>query len=378
MMKRKIPILTPYSAQPGSLERNCTEKQMKKSQASERNHTLTSLIFHLLLLCAVMTTGCASEQAKYDFKDSKDAIGACHDYIHALQDLQSCSAGQLTDFIRQWQELSDTVYRYICKDSAFYAHTGLSMDFQTATDSVKTELLRLAERHTWSMKDVALLKMNTSPYVKDKELQPAIDKAAAFYAGLDRLPEPSGGDAKGRIQEYVRFLVDTRKQGIHSHQQMLDFIGKEDACFRSFLAHMPEYTDFDMTGITKTTEAVCAEIFQSASSMSIPPEETLAYMSMRTNRRLLQNAKVSADLIRNQKVREARQANAYLWMSVQPFLSMDAVCVSMLTDRQRQQMTELAEGYPRLVNILSAKRMVDTKTASEIPCQLAKLYIATL
>lgn len=133
-----------------------------------------------------------------------------------------------------------------------------------------------------------------------------------------------------------------------------------------------------MTGITKTTEAVCAEIFQSASSRDISPEETVVYMSMRTNRRLLQNAKACADLIRNQKVREARQANAYLWMSVQPFLSMDAVCISMLTDRQRKQMTELAEGYPRIVNILSAKQLIDAKTAGEIPGQLAKLYIATL
>ena len=325
-----------------------------------------------------MFSACSSEQSKYDFKDSQDAILTYRDFVHVLRDRQDCSAEQLTDLVCLWQEMSDTVYNYISKDSAFTAHVSLSMEFQTASDSARTELLRLAGTHTWSMKDVALLKLNTSPYRKDKELQPVKDKASAFYANLDQKAVPSDGDAKDQLKEYIKFLVCTQKDGIRNMEQMQAFIKKEDLYFRSFLTHITEYADLDMTGVTKTTETVCAEIFHSASSQDIPSEEALVYMSMRTDRRLLQNAKVCADLIRQQKVKDARQANAYLWMTIQPFLSMDAVCVSMLTEQQRQQMTEIADGYPRLVNILASKRLADAKTAGEIPCQLAKLYIATL
>lgn len=112
-MKRKIPITTLHLVQPGSLEGNCTGKQMKRSQASERNHTLKSLVFHLLLLCAVMTASCSSQQSKYDFRNSTEAISACRDYVHALRDLQGCSVSQLTDLVCQWQELSDTVSLYL-------------------------------------------------------------------------------------------------------------------------------------------------------------------------------------------------------------------------------------------------------------------------
>ena len=337
-----------------------------------------SRFFHLLVLCACVFVACSSELSKYDFKDSQDAIRTYRDFVHVLHDRQDCSADQLTDFVSQWQEVSDTVYGYISKDSAFIAHVGLSMDFQMATDSTRTELLRLAGSYTWTMKDVALLKLNTSPYRKDKELQPVKDKAAAFYATLDQKPVLSDGDAKGRLKEYIKFLVSTKKDGINNREQMLVFIEQEDFYFRSFLAHIAEYADIDMSGVTKTTETVCAEIFRSASSNVIPSEEVLVYMSMRTNRRLIQNAKVCANLIRQQKVKDTRQANAYLWMTIQPFLSMDAVCVSMLTEQQRQQMTEIADGYPRLIDILASKRLADAKTAREIPCQLAKLYITTL
>ncbi len=377
-MRRKIPIIQLLSAMTVSPKKDCTGKQMKRNQASERKHTLMSRFFHLLVLCACVFVACSSEQSKYDFKDSQDAIRTYRDFVHVLHDRQDCSADQLTDFVSQWQEVSDTVYGYISKDSAFIAHVGLSMDFQMATDSTRTELLRLAGSYTWTMKDVALLKLNTSPYRKDKELQPVKDKAAAFYATLDQKPVLSDGDAKGRLKEYIKFLVSTKKDGINNREQMLVFIEQEDFYFRSFLAHIAEYADIDMSGVTKTTETVCAEIFRSASSNVIPSEEVLVYMSMRTNRRLIQNAKVCANLIRQQKVKDTRQANAYLWMTIQPFLSMDAVCVSMLTEQQRQQMTEIADGYPQLIDILASKRLADAKTAREIPCQLAKLYITTL
>ena len=132
---------------------------MKRNQASERKHTLTSRFFHLLLLCTCVIAACSSEKSRYDFKNSQDAIHAYQDYVHAVRDMNGCSVSEMTDFVCGWQELSDTVYRYISKDSAFTAHISLSMDFQVTTNSMRTELLRLAGAHNWSMKDVAFLKL---------------------------------------------------------------------------------------------------------------------------------------------------------------------------------------------------------------------------
>ena len=104
----------------------------------------------------------------------------------------------------------------------------------------------------------------------------------------------------------------------------------------------------------------------------------MVYMGMRTCRRLLLNADVCEDLIKAGKIKSESQANAYLWMTLQPFLSMDAFAISMLTEAQQKQMTELAAAYPEISERLAAKGYAAQEQLALIPTQLMRLYIATL
>ena len=349
---------------------------MKKSQTSERKNTQKSFIFHLFFLCLLLNLSSCSETSDYHFHNSTDALQQYRDFHHGIATVHQAHAEKLADFICQWQELSDTVYGYIRKDPAFTSHASLSMSFQETSDSVRTELFRLAA--DCSLPDVAYVRMHTSPYRNDVQLDSTRRKAAAFFSALDRQNIYHKGNAREKISLYRSFLADTQRHGIHSRKELLSFLQAEDRHFRTFLSMIGDCAGVGLEDVTKMTGQICADIFRSASEKRLATEDAMVYMGMRSCRRLLLNAQVCAELIREGKVDSESQANAYLWMTLQPFLSMDALAVSMLTEAQQQQMTELAASYPEISERLATRGYADLEQLARIPEQLMRLYIATL
>ena len=173
-------------------------------------------------------------------------------------------------------------------------------------------------------------------------------------------------------------MKDTRDRGINDQKQLLEFIETEDRHFRTFLNHIDEYSDMGLGDITKITEQICTEIYRSVSDNKLKSEDVMVYMSMRTDRRLLLNAQVCHDFLKKGKVKSASQANAYLWMMIQPYLSMDSFAVAMLSDSQREQMLAIADDYTSIVSMLAQKDYTDKAVSMQIPTQLMRLYISTL
>ena len=322
-----------------------------------------------------MMSACGSS-TKYDFDNSAEAISAYRDFHHSIHSASDVKAEQLVDYICQWQELSDTVYNYIKKDPAFTAHAALSMDFGIITDSVRMSLMRHADN--CSMKDVAYIKLNTSPYRGESEFDVVKKKASTFFSTLDRQPLYNNKSTRELLLSYQQFLMDTRDRGINDQKQFLEFIQTEDRHFRTFLNHIDEYSDMGLGDITKITEQIFTEIYRSVSEDKLTSEEVMVYMSMRTDRRLLLNAQVCHDLLKKGKVKSAGQANAYLWMMIQPYLSMDSFAVAMLTDSQREQMIAIADDYTTIVSTLAQKDYTEKAVSLQIPTQLMRLYISTL
>jgi hypothetical protein len=101
-------------------------------------------------------------------------------------------------------------------------------------------------------------------------------------------------------------------------------------------------------------------------------------MSMRTDRRLLQNAAVCNDMLKAKKVKEGMKVNAFLWMVIQPYLSMDSFSITMMTEKQSKQYMSIAENYTQLIDNLAAVGLVDKETARQLPMQITRLYISSL
>ena len=351
------------------------KSEMKESKASERKKTHKSLIFHLLFLCTLFISSSCSTGTQYDFESSDDALRKYNSFFHSIQEQQVVNSEQMAAYINQWQELSDTVLHYIEKDPAFTAHAGLSMVFAENTDSIRTALLRLADKCTLS--DVAYVKLYTSKYAEESGLDSLKQAAGNFYSSLDKNPIYNK-DVHEILADYSKYLSEVNRMGIHSKKEFLNHIANEDRHFRSFLANLDKCSSMNMTGITNLTTDICTNVYSNASKKIISAEEALVYMSMRTNRRLILNAKICHEVLKRGKIKDAPQANAYLWMMLQPYLSMDSFGVAMLTPDQSQAMIDIAKDFQAIVSRLDSKHLLDKELSDKLPTQLMRLYISTL
>lgn len=350
-------------------------KQVKESKSSERKNTQMSLIFHLIFLCSVLLFYSCNSHEKYDFESSDEALNEYDNLYKTVRSHETCNAEQLASFINLWYECSDTVYKFIQKDPSFTAHAGLSMRFGVITDSIRTRLMELADNFTLS--DVAYVKLHTSIYSQDKELDSLRQQATAFFASLDSIPVYTG-NVRELLTDYSKFLTSVKLRGVHSEDELLRFVRMEDFFFRGFLAAIDDCSALGMTDITDMTANICDSIYQEASKGKINADETIAYMSMRTGRRLLLNAKVCYEKLKRGTVKDSQYANAYLWMMLQPYLSIDALAITMLTPEQIRLMTDMAKDYPAIISRLDSKHLIDRDVATKIPNQLIRLYISTI
>ena len=235
--------------------------------------------------------------------------------------------------------------------------------------------MELADNFTLS--DVAYVKLHTSIYGQDKELDSLKRQATVFFSSLDSIPVYTR-NIRDLLADYSKFLLSYKLHGVHSEDALLRFIRMEDFFFRSFLASIDECSALGMADITDMTANICDSIYKEASYGKIKADETITYMSMRTGRRLLLNAKVCHEKLKRGMVKDSQYANAYLWMMLQPYLSIDALAITMLTPEQIRLMTDIAKDYPAIISRLDGKHLIDRDVATKIPNQLIRLYISTI
>ncbi|MBQ5493964.1 MAG: hypothetical protein IIT76_02025, partial [Prevotella sp.] len=79
-----------------------------------------------------------------------------------------------------------------------------------------------------------------------------------------------------------------------------------------------------------------------------PVDEITAFMTMRYNRRILQNADACRiHLMNGVKLSEAAAQN-YRWMLLQPFFSIDDMSMAALSSGQQQLLHDIAQDMPEL------------------------------
>ena len=77
---------------------------------------------------------------------------------------------------------------------------------------------------------------------------------------------------------------------------------------------------------------------------------------MRFNRRVILNAMTCQDEVnRNVKLTTDQKAN-YRWMLIQPYISIDDYSTSVLTDKQKEQLLQLAKNLPELIEKLETEK----------------------
>ena len=140
-----------------------------------------------LLLVLPILTGCTSCGSKdtLDFRSREDALKVYKDYLVKVRKTERTNTSGFSTLLREWKELNDTVVRYLAKDSVFIKYHNEAGDYFIYHDSIRTEMLRLAETWRYGYGDVLLLKEQTCAYKEDKELLDAVKAAEPFFTSLD-------------------------------------------------------------------------------------------------------------------------------------------------------------------------------------------------
>lgn len=344
------------------------------------NNSLMRKIFSkataVLPLLAFMLTSCSSND-KYDFKDSSDAIETYHEYLVSVRNIKTSNTDDFSKEISSWKEVNDTVIRFLMRDSILQREHNVSTQLTIIHDSVRQEMLRLSETWRYTYADVFKIKEVTSKFQNDKDLQDAVKSAEPFFISLNDTPVYEGNKT-AILNKYRGFLSITQANGIKSKKDMLTFIKEEDYYFRSFLAHLYEMDNEPISDITRDTESICRSIFLAAREGKISARDAMVYMSMRTVRRLLQNSVVCVTDINKQPIKTKAQGNAYVWMIIQPFISIDQFSIATLTPAEKNNFNYIVTQLPKSVKFAETFNIEQRALNYLLPQQLLKFYILSL
>ena len=333
----------------------------------------------LLAVCLAIVTlaSCGEKTGNSMFQAVKNAADAYRSYLSEVRKEENLSTERLIEKINDWQSLRDSVSACIAKDTANCIHANYESEIRGLHDSLRIEFTRLALEKSRTFADVLLIKEKTSQYRQDTELAQAVTDAEPFFRSLDSVA-PCHGNAKQTVSIYQSFLANTLKSGIDSKDKMLAFIQEEDRMFRSFLSHLPELADADLSAITNETEKCCLSVFQSAEGGKISYRDALVYTARRTNRRIILNVLACRNDINQGNVKTEAQARAYVWMLLQPYVALDGFSVAILSDMERATLHAVADRTPQMISNLNKIIGTDNDQWQVLPGVLIKIMLTSI
>lgn len=327
-----------------------------------------------ILVATAILASCTSSDGKYTFRNTNDALADYHQFLEETRKLDKCSAKQLATTIHEWTEFRDTLYNYIDSDTSFHIHNMSMNAFIHIDDSIKIELYRNASSSDRSLSDVFNIKSQTSLQI-DKEIVSQSYKYEVFFESVDSVALPKS-NATATLANYRKFLRNAQQTDLSDIGSIEKLVKEEDVLFRTYLLHINEYSDVNLADITSMTEKMCEEICHSAIDKHIDTNAVVVLMSMRANRRLIQNAQACLASINRHDHLDESQKMAYFWMLVQPYLSIDRMGMSLLTKSQRKQMETLATSIRKIeaASVLGSRN----EKVARVSDLILKLYISTL
>lgn len=331
----------------------------------------------VLLLTIFWGVRSCSWSGDYDFRNSDEAVACYRSFLNSLHETEKSDAERFCADINKWQEVRDTVAVFLAKDTLVKRDSPQVYSYYDITDSVKNEFARLSETWKCSFNDVIRIKEGTTPFRNDEEIIKLSQSASAFFIKLDNT-KPVNVSKDVAIKQYRDFLIDIEHSGIRDTLELKKFLMKEDFYFRSFLAHLYELDGERISDITDMTERICNAIFIGAKKGLMDKKMVVTYMSMRTVRRLLQNSTVCVNDISHKKMRSEIQANAYLWMIIQPFMSIDEMAIVMITPEGRKNLKYIADQLSKSTSFARAFNIDQRSLNYLLPQQLLKMYVLTL
>ena len=292
------------------------------------------------------------------FSSSEEALQGCKQQLELLKQKQDASIEDLSSLTSTWLEVRDSAYSSFGRDSSLNLKSPMAVAYFMVSDSIRAEITRLAFVKPRSLREVMYFKLNTAMQRKVLEKNAIFKDAVKYYEKLDTYPlYPS---LKTTLAAYGKLLSSTSsfKQG----DELMNFIALEDKCFRSLMKYLAQVDTETLQKLTMGTTRVFDGLYSSVGAqVDDVNDRTMLYLSMRFNRRIIQNALAcKEDILSRRRLGNTQQAN-YRWMLIQPFMAIDDYSAAVLTEEQREQLLALSDDLPDLLERLDARKNVRDK-----------------
>ena len=279
------------------------------------------------------------------FSSSEEALQGCKQQLELLKQEQDASIEDLSSLTSTWLEVRDSAYSSFGRDSSLNLKSPMAVAYFMVSDSIRAEITRLAFVKPRSLREVMYFKLNTAMQRKVLEKNAIFKDAVKYYEKLDTYPlYPS---LKTTLAAYGKLLssATSSKQG----DELMNFIALEDKCFRSLMKYLAQVDTETLQKLTMGTTRVFDGLYSSVGAqVDDVNDRTMLYLSMRFNRRIIQNALAcKEDILSRRRLGNTQQAN-YRWMLIQPFMAIDDYSAAVLTEEQREQLLALSDDLPGL------------------------------
>ena len=116
--------------------------------------------------------------------------------------------------------------------------------------------------------------------------------------------------------------------------------------------------------------------------------EMWVFVQYRKSIETLSNSKTLANLLlvicaaiedlNSGRVKDEHTMHAYLLMMMQPFMTMDDLSVSVLSDKDKADLYKIADALPKEMDGLAKKLHLDKQRLSDMPMLMMKIYVTRL
>lgn len=337
-MEQKMKTRKPVRWQTGVLYR---EGQERQTFPSLKNHTLRYLNLVLLVFAFY---GCRPSD-KDTHLTAEETRAAYQDFFQMVKSKETVGTEELISLTKEWRRLEQATSDGNISDTANIRNAHVFKDRIVWNDSIRLHMRRLISNRPRSLTDYLAVVQDLNDIVVDSVSMGLVSAFHRFYhnAGSADIYRGSGKEV---VHRYNQMLEDALKNGIHSKQEAFGFLKQEDVAFRSFLHHLPVLSkgDIPMGDITRNTGDIIHRIIGLVDTVPsvFGKNEAVILLTMRNNRRLLQNAEACVEDLKHLRIKDDGQAAAYLWMLLQPWITFDGFAFALMDEEEWQQMEKLA------------------------------------
>ena len=136
-----------------------------------------------------------------------------------------------------------------------------------------------------------------------------------------------------------------------------------------------------MQQLTEKTSRLFERLYSSVGRKSDEVNDrTMLYLTMRFNRRIMQNAIACREDILNNKKLNQQQRVSYRWMLIQPYVSIDEYSTAALTEKQREELMIISKELPTLLTRLDNQKKTkeqEDKLVNTLSDYFLKSYISS-